>query len=239
MFLAITGLTTSAASGINFSESFDTAASNPFTDTYTDWVVSGGAAHTQLVSGGQLQITIDTTSGTVTPTLSASNIAGTSEFDVSTIPLVVTADVGGSGSAGNYQVSLVVGDLVFLFHPGSAGGFHRVEKLSTSVVRANTNMGFTPANDGTTYAVSVSVIENGTDYDFDYSIGSYNAPTLSVAQSSVVLDRVGFRDRGGLSDTGFFDNLTVTAVPEPSTALLLAFGLAGSAASAERRGAGA
>jgi hypothetical protein len=223
---------------LSYLESFDTPAGDPLTTAYTDWSVTEGASNdTQIVSAGQLEMFLSVSA--VQPQLTVASIAastlvGASAFDVAQFPLAVSGDVGGSADASQileYQVALVVGDYAFVFHPGaSAGGIHRVERLSEdSVVRGNKDMGFTPLNDGTTYPISVSVIQSGSDYVFNYSIGTFTAAPLTVPVSSGALDQVGFRVGGTATGTGtgFYDDLAVSQIREPTSFALLILGLGG------------
>jgi hypothetical protein len=215
-----------AAWALSYLESFDTPAGDPLTTAYTDWSVTEGASNdTQIVSAGQLEMFLS---------VSAVQPQRASAFDVAQFPLAVSGDVGGSADASQileYQVALVVGDYAFVFHPGaSAGGIHRVERLSEdSVVRGNKDMGFTPLNDGTTYPISVSVIQSGSDYVFNYSIGTFTAAPLTVPVSSGALDQVGFRVGGTATGTGtgFYDDLAVSQIREPTSFALLILGLGG------------
>ena len=82
------------------------------------------------------------------------------------------------------------------------------------------------SNVGGPLSQTLSIIENGANYDFTYTVGSV-ANTVSFSKASIgTLDSVGIRFQSTVASnsTATFGELSVVQVPEPGTLSLLALG---------------
>lgn len=197
---------------------------------YPEWTFSGsGSAQVDLA--GELAITTSGGASYAIGAVSSNYLTGLSQFDLST-PLVVSAEIGSrQGNPGSFNSALIVGDIRFLFHPGYGGGAHRVQYANGSPVpggiNSNTNMGFTPGTGDDFTPITVTVTEVGSDYQYNYSIGSYsNVVTIAQIYAGAISE-VGLS--GASNGTSSFRNFSVSpiAVPEPSTYAAIALGILG------------
>ena len=192
---------------------------------YSEWEYfefAAEGANARVDTAGEL--TLAGTGTAIAALVTPSDVGGSgAAFDVSTHPLVVSTTVGSRfGTPGSFNAGITIGDASFIFHPGFSGGAHRVNNRAQTVVHlSNTDMGFTPTMTPFT-AMSISVIENGANYDFTYSIGSYNS-SYSLAIATVgPLNDIGLTQGGG--GDGNFGSFSVSQVPEPSAFALLGCG---------------
>ncbi len=164
--------------------------------------------------------------------------------------LLYSADMGtpNGADASSYNVGLVFGDYIALFHPGltGGGGAFRLVKIEGAIdprepaLVRNTDMGFVPVQ-GSLHRVEAFVVPVAGALSIDVSItglgtdGETHTFTHSFLDTSpgFGLGSVGVAMRGGSSpgagDDGFFDNLTVrstepTPIPEPFTLALVGIG---------------
>lgn len=248
--LAVLLPTMASASSISYTESFATSGSayneGDSMSNYPGWSYNeyngqyggGDLAGTSAVAGGgKLQLAASGGSHCFA-LLSSQQIAGVSAFDVTTRPLSVSAQISGDGEGGNYSVGLVVGHICTVFHPGYPTGALRVQfPMAYNIFVPNTDVGFTPAQGfGNLHTVTMSVLEDGTglNYLVDYSLDTFHGQTL-VPKADVggQVARVGFCQ--GTAGIGYFTNLSVFQVPEPSTLAMAAMSLFGLLAYAWRR----
>ncbi|MEX0321457.1 MAG: PEP-CTERM sorting domain-containing protein [Puniceicoccaceae bacterium] len=203
---------------------------------YPEWTFSGsGSAQVDLVG----ELVLSTSGGYNLGTVSSNYLTGLSQFDLST-PLVVSAEIGSrEGNPGSFNSALIVGNIRFLFHPGYGGGAHRVQYVSGSSVpggiNSNTNMGFTPGVGDNFTPITVTVTEVGSDYQYNYSIGSYsNVVTIAQIYAGAISE-VGLSNAA--TGTSSFRNFSVSpiAVPEPSAYAAIALGVLGLAIISKRR----
>ena len=133
---------------------------------------------------------------------------------------LVGAEVGG----GSYNVGFTVGENDIVFHPGLSGGLLRVEGPGGFW---NTDVGFTPAA-GVLHLLRVE--SDGTGH-FDITLVDGDDPshvfTASFFNPGSVGGEMGFRRSGEANGAGLFDNLIITAVPEPVSVATVLLGLSG------------
>lgn len=142
---------------------------------------------------------------------------------------------------GTYSVALQVGAVSLGFYPGYSGGaFFAYLLEGYGDITTGQNLGFTPAT-GTLYEMSVSVTTNSANNyhyavvvtdgsnNFNYSFDQSIPPSIQGR-----MDEIGFIRYNGAGGNGVYDDLVITAVPEPSALALLASGL-GIAAFASRK----
>lgn len=141
----------------------------------------------------------------------------------------MTGLVGADNSAGGgYNVGFTIGENNIVFHPGYTGipGAFRVEGPGGF---GNTDMGFVPAVD----VMHLLRVEGDGLGNFDITLvdglDPSNVFTTSFLNPGSVGGEMGFRRSGQDTGVGLFDNLIVTAVPEPVSAatVLLAMGALG------------
>jgi hypothetical protein len=150
-------------------------------------------------------------------------------FDTST-PLTISADVGYSGPAGWNEAGLIVGPLYFLYWPGTKDSeIYPVEgKVSAPDILG--------AADGSMIHESVTIVENGTNYDIHYSYGTWSRDLSLPIASIGVISGTGMASMGLAGTYSTFANFSVTQnVPEPGTLALLGCGAISLLAYAWRR----
>ena len=207
-----------------FSETFDIDAADTtaFESAYSAFTVNAGAIYPVSASAGQAFIT-----GTGTNNTTSATVAGIGG------DVTYSLDVGASLSNGNYNVGIAIGTNRIVFHPGfGAGGALRVEGPGGF---GNTNMGFVPAN-GTLHNLTITQTAATGVFDITLTDGDNAANVFNTSFTNLASVGGDFGiTRGGPSagQTGIFDNLLVTGIPEPSTGLL--FSLAAIGLVARRR----
>jgi hypothetical protein len=174
---------------------------------------SGVAA---IVQGGELRLTA---------------AGGQSSLDIGSFAgdLLIRFDTRMLGTPGSINVGLRSGDNHFIFHPGYPGGAFRIDGPGG---HANQDMGFTPSTDYSQVSVTIVAATGLTTLRITNAAGVYEEQFMDanyVAGSTVL----GF-SLGG-AGTGLYDNLLISAVPEPPAALLV---LAGGLFLARQRRAG-
>jgi hypothetical protein len=119
----------------------------------------------------------------------------------------LTADVGADNSNGSYNVGLVVGQNLIIFHPGLAGGAFRVDGPGGF---GNTNMGFTPANN-VLHQMQISH-DGAGNFNITVTDGANPANTFNASFSNAgsIGGDIGFRRSGPDVGIGLYDNLSVT-----------------------------
>ncbi|QQL46056.1 PEP-CTERM sorting domain-containing protein [Sulfuriroseicoccus oceanibius] len=144
-------------------------------------------------------------------------------------------DVSAAVTSG-FMLEGATSDLIVSWNPGGTNYSVGLGALSitapTDVVGSSLFSGSASAPTGTTFGtVSLSLIENGANYDFTLTMGG-STNSFSVGQASLgSIEGIGFYNaaNGGGGNTNI-DNVTLTgitgvaAVPEPSSAALLGLG---------------
>lgn len=253
--------TQAGAAPINYSETFDTTGAQAdengeafAASAYTGWTFNASPENTSQAFATVSNTTAKELSmvsgaghaGVISAVVSATQIAGTSTIDISTNALTVTTDFGDrfpddSPSSGNRNAGLVIGDVVIAATLGrSPETVYRVTNFGhTTQLKAFEGIGFiapegVDGSDTIFSTMSVSVIENGANYDYTLSISNgtnvFN-DTFSIAKTTAGdIDQIGFSvqtfSSGGAnySTSSSFDNLTVTQIPEPGSLALIALG---------------
>jgi len=244
LLLVVVAFSAFAVAGtVSYSETFQTTGEQATADgssftNYTNWTYyttdnanAGASVGTAgILTLGRTAIADD--AGTVLASISAQALAGQSAFDVSTNALTVSADMTGTGPAGMFHVSLLVGAVEFMFHPGHNKGAGRVKSLrSGAIIDEAPDLGFTPSQNNL-YNVSVTIVENSGDssqYDVSYSMGSFSKEFTAGKADFGSLDSVGLMVNGttGSSEYGKFSNITVSQLPEPAATVIMGTGIAG------------
>jgi len=207
-----------------FLETFDTDAPNSgaFESAYPAFSVGGDAGVPVSASGGQAVI-VNNGVGNLFANATVSGFSGDVTYSL---------DIGASNSNGSYNVGFQLGDNRIVFHPGFAsGGAFRVEGPGGF---GNQNMGFVPAN-GTLH--HLEVVQNSASGLFELTLTDGDNPANIYTNSFTNLASVGADfgpvRAGPTTETGFYDNLRVEGIPEPSVFGL--FGLSLSALVLRRR----
>lgn len=237
LLLVAVALSTFAAAGtISYSETFQTTGEQattggPFKD-YSAWTFqpNNTVSIAKVDTVGTLQLTLTSDSWSAMQAyITAQSIAGSSAFDVSSMPLTVSAKIAGSSNSGSDSPGLLIGNVMMRFYSNlnivdltnlTTGDQHRTENIVP---------GF-GAYPNSFYDASVTVQEDSThqNYLFKYSVGDFES-SWTFAKSAVgSLEKVGFYMEGNFkTSTGYFQNFTVSQVPEPSTTVLVGTGIAG------------
>lgn len=207
-----------------FLETFDTDAVDTaaFEAAYPAFTVGGDPAIPVSVSGGQA-VMANTGASNLFANATVAGIGGDVTYSL---------DIGASNSNGSYNVGFQLGANRIVFHPGfPSGGAFRVEGPNGF---GNQDMGFVPAN-GTLH--HLEVVQNATSGLFELTLTDGDVPTNIYTNSFTNLASVGAAfgpvRSGPNAETGFYDNLRVEGVPEPSVFAL--FGLSLSALVLRRR----
>ena len=211
--------------------SAQTVLAEPF--TYSDgplvgaagspWTTSSGTAGQQNVVGGRLFIDDNETEDTLA-LFSAGVTFGsvTAVFDLQMDP----ADIV-SSAAGNYIAHFIgttnasfVGRLFMITDPAGTGTTFRIGvSTGAGTPTAIFSSVFTL---GTTYSLSLT-------YDLTTNLASLSAAGFGTITATDVVDDNNIRGWGFRQSTThgdvFFDNLEITAIPEPATYMLFGMGL--------------
>jgi hypothetical protein len=139
----------------------------------------------------------------------------TFSFDATTLE-------GGAG----INVGLRVGDNNYIFHPGydgfgtgtERGGF----RIDGPGGHANEDMGFTPSTALSRMTISVDATTKLTTIDIVNPVGTFHE---TFTDSNYVAGTTVFGLTTGGDGTAIFDNVLVTAVPEPETYAMMLVGL--------------
>ncbi|YCM44531.1 PEP-CTERM sorting domain-containing protein [Verrucomicrobiaceae bacterium 227] len=195
-----------------FLETFDTDVVDAaaFEATYPAFTVGGDPAVSVSVSSG-MAVMSNTGSGNLFSDARVAGIGG---------DVIYTLEVGASNSNGGYNVGLQIGENRIVFHPGfSGGGAFRVEGPNGF---GNQDMGFVPAN-GTLH--QLKVVQNADSGLFELTFTDGDVPTniytSSFTNPASVGASFGPTRSGPTAETGFYDNLRVEGIPEPSVFSLL------------------
>jgi hypothetical protein len=190
-------------------QTFDTPTATTLATETTYGMAAQSPLALALVSGGELR-------------LSSPGINGNFTFGAFAGDVTFGFDAGISGAPGLVNVGYSAGNSTFYFHPGLWDNY-----FVTGVAGASGNMGFIPdLNQKTHIMVAVNsasksfavTLENGANaYNFSYVDPAY------VPGTSLLGFTVGHVNAPVY---GVFDNLTVTAVPEPEGSFMLLLGLA-------------
>jgi hypothetical protein len=266
-FLAILALCVPAmADNIYYTQDFATTGTQATTSGYgfadyagwSYWAYSGFGIDQPLAGDGTGSAKVNT-AGTLTlkretgstllnrlsGIVSAYTVSGGTQptsLDLSTEAVTVSGTISGhTASPGDLNVGLRVGDMLFRLTPGYAPAQAAVTsvKWGSDLLPAPT-LGYTLAVD-TPYTISATIVQSGTNYNVNYSMGSYVSPTLTLA-----VDDVGANSwtNFGIVATTYWNNDYVTlsnfsvtqgTVPEPSTLVLLTCGFIGLLAYAWRK----
>ncbi len=203
-----------------FLETFDTAAADTtaFNAAYPTFSTTAPAGKAVTASGGQAVITASDNS----------NFLAFAQVPGFAGEVTYSVEAGASNSGGNYNVGMIIGSTLVAFHPGFAGGALRVVGPGGF---GNQNVGFTPAN-GVLHKLEVTQNFGGTVGLFQLRLTDGNNPgnvyTNSWTDAALVNAPFGiYRDGPAAPETGFYDNLMATAIPEPGAASLLGLSLLG------------
>ncbi len=235
------------ADAVLFSEGFGGPGlpnSLDFSTTAAVWSVNGGRLHADNPNTVPIQLS------------TAVSKVGFALRE--TESLIYRGQVGtpSTSRAEGYNVGLLFGEYLALFHPGFLGppaGAFRLERfdgtLPTVGLISNTSMGHLPARDGL-HTITAEVRRQGTALKIDITIVGPDPLGVSRTFTSSYLDtspvfgdgRAGFwmggQDLEG--DDGFFDNLEVRGpapIPEPGPLALIGAALVGYGVWRRRKGA--
>jgi hypothetical protein len=212
----------SSATALPILETFDTDTADVTDGSYSDFTLNVG---TGSVSGGVLRLAglpcFDNP-----PCVQRFTRPGVTG-DVVTVEGQILAD-----TAGSWNVGLQVGNRRFIFHPGFSTGAFQIQDAiegSLNVLVGSLDMGFTPSSTAF-HTMRLDWRSDLNELTVKVEDGDGLAdPFLFVWTPDAGFDPtgdIGFTRAGSHSPgDGRFDNLAI--VPEPSTALLVAAGLAG------------
>jgi len=209
-----------------FSESFDTPSTDAlFSTNYAAFTTTGALTRT-VDAGGILRLG----SGTGNP---ATTWTSVTPAPVPVGGILINVDMGYDGSAGTGSTSLVLGANVINFHPGypSPPGAFRIDGLGGS---GNQDMGWIPGL-GVLHHVEILSSPSGL-FNIKVTDGSNpaNVYTTSFTNVGSYGGQVGPSAVG--SQGAMFDNLLITAVPEPTSIAMSLVGMAGLSFFGWRRG---
>jgi hypothetical protein len=223
--LAIGAITQSKAGPVTlpFNESFNTPSNDTsFSTNYPAFTTTGVLSRT-VDAGGILRLG----SGSVP----ASTFTTVTPFPVPAGGILINVDMGFNGGAGTGAASLKLGNNVINFHPGYNGppGSFRVDGPGLGT---NQDMGFVPQL-GVLNHVQILSLPSGL-FNITVTDGTNpaNVYTTSFTNAASYGGEIGPAAAGAPS--GMFDNLSITAVPEPASLVLAAAGLLGTIVSAHR-----
>jgi hypothetical protein len=226
--IALHAVTQSDAGPVSlpFSESFSTPSTDAlFSTNYPAFTTTGVLTRT-VDAGGIMR----TGSGSGPP---AQTWTSVTPNPVPGGDISINVDMGYDGSPGTGAAALKLGANVINFHPGYNGppGAFRVDGPGGGV---NQDMGWVPAL-GVLHHVEILSSPSGL-FNIKVTDGSNpaNVYTTSFTNAGSYGGQVGPSAVG--SPGGMFDNLSITAVPEPTSIVMSVIGLAGLCVCGRRRG---
>ena len=189
-----------------YQQNFDTDTTS-FSQTLSTYGFSNGGVGNAFVQSGMAMI-------------SPVNQQGSLDFGAFIGNVVVSFDTTIQGTAGYINVGLRVGDNNYIFHPGYPTGAFRIDGPDG---HANLDMGFTPTAGLDHMSVAIDAASGMTTIRI---VDGANAFQQSFLDANYASGFTVFGLSTGGSGVGVFDNLSVTAVPEPEIYAMMLSGFA-------------
>ncbi len=225
------GVVQMSCAEILFSETFDTDVANAtaFAATYPDFSLSLSNGDATVVEG-IAHLVPNPENGDNQDMKTTTTFAAPAVGEL----LKISVDIGAiTTQPGSFNVGLVLGENTLIFHPGLANwqGMDGVFRVGGTGGFGNQDMGFVPAT-GTLHHMEVVVDSDGL-HQITVTDGNdpNNVYSASFTNTGSLGSTIGVLRSGNATGDGIYDNLEVSlvAVPEPSTFLLamtMALGIA-------------